>query len=176
MLTFGAAVLGLLIASPEIRMVRIGQFGIGDHWAVVGSSAVIVSVQMLTLGIAALLVGYRDGYRLASDAVARVLRHSTLGSWLLAALATTGIGFVWAATIAGGWFESNFGAMNQMRALIGAATLVIIGVQIGFGGFLLSVVAGNRLRHDSVLGANASGSAVGGQDMVPDQAQPDYRA
>lgn len=153
MLVFGSTILGLLIASPHVTMVHIGRLGIGGHWAVVGSSAVIIATQTMTLGFAALLVSYRDGYRRATGSARRFLQYSTLGNWLLLGFAMAGIGFIWAATIAAGWVQSNFGSLNEMRALIGAFTLIIIGVQISFGGFLLSVVAGNRLRHDSALHA-----------------------
>ena len=60
-------------------------------------------------------------------------------------------GLIWAAIIAGGWVQSGFGDLNEMRNLIAAFTLMVVGVQICFGGFLLSVAAGNKLKHNAAL-------------------------
>ena len=151
MLLFGATILGLLIASPDEQMVRIGNFGLGDHWAVAAGSAIIIGVQMATLGFASLLVSYREGYRPVSPMAGWFLRRSTLANWLLLGLAFGILGFGWAATIAAGWVQSDFGALNEMRSLIGAFSLIIVGSQLFFSGFVMSSIAGNRLRHGSTL-------------------------
>lgn len=145
---FGLTLFAILITGGNEEMVRIGNFGIGDHWAVVASSAVIIAVQTGFLGIATLLLSVRQGIRRATDRFKRVMSYSKLHTWLAIGCAMIIGGMIWAAVIAGGWIANGFGAMNEMRGLIAAFTAIVVGVQACFGGFLLSVVAGNRLRHN----------------------------
>lgn len=143
----GLFIFSVLIANPDSEMVRIGNFGIGDHWAVVASSALIIAMQTIILGLAALVLSYREGYRLVTPRAHKLLSHSTLGKWLAFGGIGVVAGLAWALFIAAGWINSDFGALNQIRGLIAAFSLIVIGIQACFGGFLLSVAAGNRLRH-----------------------------
>jgi len=143
----GLFIFAVLIANPDSEMVRIGNFGIGDHWAVVASSALIIAMQTIILGLAALVLSYREGYRLMTPKAKKMLSYSTLGKWLAFGGAGLIAGLAWAAFIAAGWVGSDFGALNQIRGLIAAFSLIVVGIQACFGGFLLSVAAGNRLCH-----------------------------
>lgn len=148
---FGTIIFAILLTSGNKEMVQIGNFGIGDHWAVVASSALIISCQTGFIGVATLMLSYREGLRIAKPWIKNVLAYSRLQNWLFAGLAFLGTGFAWAGIIASGWIASDFGAMNEMRGLIAAFTLIVIGMQFCFGGFLLSVVSGNRIRHTHYL-------------------------
>lgn len=143
----GLAILSALVANGDDTMVRIGNFGIGDHWAVVASASLILSVQFAVFGVAAHQQSIREGYRRSDHWAGRLLRHSHLHRWILTGLALIAIGFTWAATITGGWISTNGGPLNEIRGLIAAATLIIIGSQVFFGGFLLSIISGNRANH-----------------------------
>ena len=143
----GLTIFALLISNPDTEMVRIGNFGIGDHWAVVASSALIIATQTIILGMASLVLSYREGYRLMTDRARTLLSGSTLGKWLAVGAVGMIAGLAWTTSIAVGWISSDFGALNQIRSLIASFSLIVIGIQICFGGFLLSVAAGNRLRH-----------------------------
>ena len=147
----GIAIFGALLMAGDAEMARIGNFGIGDHWAVVATSAVIISVQTIVLGIAALMGSYRDGFRQATQTARKWLRRSRLQYWLGAGMTLAAIGIIWAGTIAAGWISSDFGSLNEMRSLIVAFTLIVVGAQLFFSGFLLSIIAGNRSRHSAVL-------------------------
>jgi len=147
---FGASVLLLLLTTPDGRMVQIGGFGIGDHWAVVASSSLIISVQTFIGGLAALFIGFREGYLRPNQLQVILIRRSSLANWLATGLSLFAIGFIWAATIAAGWLEFGFGGVTQMRPMISAFTLMVIGIQASFGGFLLSAAAGNILRHGAL--------------------------
>ncbi len=152
--TFGIVVLGLLIARPDAEMVRIGGFGLGNHWAVVASTAIIIAAQTFIAGFIALIVGVRERYLSPSSKVKRMIRASTLSGWLMAGLVVFAFGFVWATIIAAGWLSSGFGELNEMRNFIAAFTAMVVGSQIAFGGFLLSIVSGNKLKHRAVLSPN----------------------
>ena len=58
-----------------------------------------------------------------------------------------GTGMVWAAAITAGWIGADYGSLDAVRDLIAAFTLIVIGMQVSFTGFLLSIVTGNRLSH-----------------------------
>lgn len=156
--TFGLVILGLLIARPGDEMIRIGAFGLGDHWAVVASSCIFIAVQTIIGGFAALVLGTREGYLHPTGTLQGMIRGSTLSGWLMVGLATFIAGFVWAAVITGGWLQSGFGELDQIRNLIAAFTAMVVGVQVAFGGFLLSIVAGNKMRHRAVLSPTLSES------------------
>lgn len=149
--TFGFLILSLLLARPDEEMIRIGAFGLGNHWAVVASSCIIIAVQTIVGGFAALILGTREGYMRPTGTLASLISGSTLAGWLLTGAGTFVVGFVWAAFIAGGWLQSGFGELDQIRNLLAALTAMVVGVQIAFGGFLLSIVAGNKMYHRAVL-------------------------
>ncbi len=145
--TLGFAILSALVINGDDKMVQFGNFGIGDHWAIVASAALVLSVQFGVFGVAAHQHSIREGYRSPDHWAGRLLRHSHLHRWILMGLALIAVGFTWAATITGGWISMNGGPLNEIRGMLAAATLIIIGSQIFFSGFLLSVISGNRTKH-----------------------------
>ncbi len=147
----GFAITALLQFGGDQELVWIGGIRIGDHWAVAGSAAMVLASQTVVLWLAALMCSYRDGLRLPTERARHLLGYSRLQYWILAGLALTLGGLTWAAWIATGWIASDFAALNEMRTLIAAFTMVVIGVQTFFSGFLLSMIAGNRSRHAAVL-------------------------
>ncbi len=46
--------------------------------------------------------------------------------------------------------KTGYCVLTEMRSQIAAFTLVVIGERVSFGGFLLSLVAGNNLKHRSI--------------------------
>lgn len=145
--SLGLALFAVLLSGPSGGMVRVGPFGFGDHWAVVASAALILAVQAMIFGLATMVVGHRDGYLPPSPRAAWLFGRSTLGTWLAAGMAVTLGGLLWAASITSGWISSDFGSLNELRDLLAAVTAIVVGMQACLGGFLLSIVAGNRMSH-----------------------------
>lgn len=143
----GIMILTALLVAGSGETVWFGPFRVGDHWAMVASAAMVVSVQTAFIGIFALLYSYREGFRRPSALARAFFEHSRLQYWLLAGMILMVGGFGWAGVITAGWIANNFGALNAIRSFIGAATLVMIGSQVFFSGFLMSIVSGNRSRH-----------------------------
>ncbi len=143
----GFAILSALVINGDEEMVRFGNFGIGDHWAIVASAALILSVQFGVFGVMAHQHSIREGYRSPDHWAGRLLVHSHLHRWILLGLALIAAGFTWAATITGGWISMDGGPLNEIRGMLASVTLMIIGSQIFFSGFLLSVISGNRATH-----------------------------
>ena len=69
---------------------------------------------------------------------AQVAPHKFIGG------AITFVGVVIAAVIVGIWIERGFGALSDERAVIAAATLIIVGIQVFFSSFLLSILGLRR--------------------------------
>jgi glycosyltransferase involved in cell wall biosynthesis len=151
MFAAGTLMLGLLVGTDGSEPLRIGGYRFGDHWAIVASGALIMSSQTALMGLFALVYGYREGYRTPGPIAGVLLRRSRLQYWLLAGIILMGVGFGFALSITVGWAESGFGSLAALRSLLASTTVIVIGAQVFFSGFLLSIVAGNRSRHSAVL-------------------------
>jgi hypothetical protein len=56
------------------------------------------------------------------------------------------IGFVVGTVIVIDWINRGFGALSEERLAVLAATLIIVGIQIFFSSFLLSILGLRRRR------------------------------
>jgi glycosyltransferase involved in cell wall biosynthesis len=114
------------------------------HSVIAGALLMIVGVQVIALGLCAHAYGtyymgekdpwfdrMRDRYR---------LEHGLLLGGAIA-LAGLGVGGV----IAGMWVNRGFGALSEERWAVVAATLLIVGIQIFFSSFLLSILGLRRV-------------------------------
>ena len=113
------------------------------HTMVAGSLLIIVGSQVVALGLAAhayatYFMGAKDPW---FDKVRSKLRleHGLLigGAIILAGVAT-------AATVVAIWIDRGFGALSDERAMVAAATLIIVGIQVFFSSFLLSILGLRR--------------------------------
>lgn len=141
----------LLIAGGE-ELVQIGGIFFGSHWAVMASAAMIISVQTIVMGLFAQLHNYKELIRRPSKRAMGFLSASRLEYWLLAGLALIMGGLAWISTITLGWIASDYAGLSAIRSMIAAGTMCVVGAQVFFAGFLLSVVSGNRSRHIFALG------------------------
>jgi glycosyltransferase involved in cell wall biosynthesis len=113
------------------------------HALIGGSLLLIVGAQIVTLGLCAhayatYFMGERDPW---FDRVrARVrLEH---GLMLGAGIALVGLGII--AVIVLQWVAHGFGSLAQERTAIAAATLLVLGIQVIFSSFLLSILGLRR--------------------------------
>lgn len=142
----GFTILAALVVDSS-DMIYLGSFAIGDHWAVAASASLILSVQIALFGLIALAQAYRDQIRIPTGLAGEFLRRSQIHHWIFAGLLLAAGGFTWAGGIAAGWVSSDFGSLDAVRSFLAAFTMLVIGMQVVFTGFLLSIVSGNRLRH-----------------------------
>jgi glycosyltransferase involved in cell wall biosynthesis len=151
MLGLGLALLTTLLLAGDAQMARFGPFGIGNHWVVAGSALIIIGVQTAIMGLLALLYSYREGVRLPGLRARVLFSRSRLEFWLLAGGFLMLAGGLWAGVITANWAASGFAALDQMRSLTAAFTMIIIGSQVFFAGFMLSILSGNRTRHTAAI-------------------------
>jgi glycosyltransferase involved in cell wall biosynthesis len=113
------------------------------HAMVAGSLLLIVGTQVISLGLCAHAYGTyfmneKDAWFDRMRARFRLEHGLALGGGVLLA------GLVLAATIVIQWIERGFGALSEERLAILAAALIIIGLQIFFSSFLLSILGLRR--------------------------------
>lgn len=150
---FGLVMMTALLAVGGDELVQIGNLFFGSHWAVLASAAMIISVQTIAMGLFAQLYNYRERIRQPGKRVRAFLNASRLEYWLLAGLLLIAGGITWISTITFGWIASDYAGLSAMRSMIAAGTMCVIGAQVFFSGFLMSVVSGNRSRHQLAIRA-----------------------
>ena len=120
---------------------------VGRHWDVhaliAGALLAIVGTQVVALGICAhaygtYFMGERDRWFDRMRARFRLEHGLMLGG------GTTLAGVVLGAVIVVDWINRGFGAISEERLAVLAATLIIVGIQIFFSSFLLSILGLRR--------------------------------
>ena len=101
------------------------------------------TTQVLALGLCAhaygtYFMGERDAWFDRMRARFRLEHGLMLGGLFIV------LGLIVAAVVVGVWINRGFGALSEERLAVGAATLVIVGIQIFFSSFLLSILGLRR--------------------------------
>src|SRR5256714_6422015 len=115
------------------------------HAEIGGSLLMIVGTQILALGLCAhaygaYFMGERDAWFDRMRARFRLEHGLALGGAFILA------GLVIAVVIAVTWINRGFGQLSEERTAVLAATLLIVGIQIFFSSFLLSILGLRRRR------------------------------
>jgi glycosyltransferase involved in cell wall biosynthesis len=115
----------------------------GIHALIAGSLLMVVGTQVLALGLCAhaygtYFMGERDPWFDRMRARFR-LEHGLLlgGAFVL-------VGFALGAVIVSTWISNGFGSLADEHMAVVAATLLIVGIQIFFSSFLLSILGLRR--------------------------------
>jgi glycosyltransferase involved in cell wall biosynthesis len=141
----GAAMAGLgtLIALTVLLDIPIFGREWDLHAMIAGALLMIVGTQVLALGLCAhaygtYYMGDRDPWFDRMRARFRLEHGLMLGGAILA------VGFVIGAVIVGTWIGRGFGELSETRLALVAAALMIVGIQIVFSSFLLSILGLRR--------------------------------
>jgi glycosyltransferase involved in cell wall biosynthesis len=115
------------------------------HALIAGALLAIVGTQIVALGICAhaygtYFMGERDRW------FDRMRARFKLEHGLLLGGGITFAGFVLGAVILIDWITRGFGRLSEERLAVLAATLIIVGIQIFFSSFLLSILGLRRRR------------------------------
>jgi hypothetical protein len=113
------------------------------HTMIAGALLVIVGTQVVSLGLCAHAYGTyfmaeRDPWFDRMRSRFRLEHGLLLGGVVLLA------GLAIAAVIVGVWIDRGLGSLREERLAVFAATLVIVGMQIFFSSFLLSILGLRR--------------------------------
>jgi glycosyltransferase involved in cell wall biosynthesis len=139
------AVLGTFVALTVLLQLEV----LGREWdlhtMVAGALLMIVGTQVLALGLCAhsygtYFMGEKDPWFDRMRARFRLEHGLILGGTIVLA------GLVVAAVIGAVWADRGFGQLSEERLAVLAATLIIVGIQIFFSSFLLSILGLRRRR------------------------------
>jgi hypothetical protein len=135
--------LGVLIAAVSIFQIDVFGREWDLHTMVAGALLMIVGVQVVALGLCA--HAYGTYFMNEKDPwFDRMRRRFRLEHGLIAGGLILAAGLVMAATIVGIWIDRGFGQLSEERLAVLAATLVIVGIQVFFTSFLLSILGLRR--------------------------------
>jgi glycosyltransferase involved in cell wall biosynthesis len=138
------AVLGALTSLTVLAHLHVLQRQWDLHTLIGGSLLLIVGAQLVGLGLCAhayatYFMGERDAWFDRARERLRLEHGLMLGS----VVALIGLAII--AVIVLDWIVRGFGSLSQERVAIFAATLLVLGIQIVFTSFLLSILG---LRHE----------------------------
>ena len=137
------ALLGVFVAATVLLQIDV----LGREWdlhsMVAGALLMIVGTQVLALGLCAhaygtYFMGEKDPWFDRMRSRLRLEHGLMLGGTVVAG------GLVISAVILGTWVDRGFGALSEERLAVFAATLIIVGIQIFFSSFLLSILGLRR--------------------------------
>jgi hypothetical protein len=116
------------------------------HTMIAGSLLLVVGTQLLGFGLCGRIyavhhLGDRDPW------LERRIARFRLEHGLLLGGALTAAGTVLGGVIVATWIANGLGSLAQERVTILAATLVIVGIQVFFTSFLLSILSLRRRDH-----------------------------
>jgi glycosyltransferase involved in cell wall biosynthesis len=141
----GAAllVLGLIISAISLTQLSIFGRAWNLHTVIGGELMCVVGVQIIALGLCAhaygtYFMGEKDPWFDRMRARFRLEHGLVLGGVIVFA------GVVAGAIIVATWVNRGFGALSEERLAATAAALIIIGLQIFFSSFLLSILGLRR--------------------------------
>jgi glycosyltransferase involved in cell wall biosynthesis len=141
----GALLAGIGTVVAALVLAGVDLFGRswGLHALIGGTMLMIVGTQVLALGLCAhaygtYFMGERDPW------FDRMRARFRLEHGLLLGGAITAIGLIAGATIVVIWFARGFGSLSQEKLAVVAVALVVVGIQIFFSSFLLSILGLRR--------------------------------
>jgi glycosyltransferase involved in cell wall biosynthesis len=137
------AVLGGLIGMLVLWQIHLFGRAWDLHTEIAGALLTIVGTQIVALGLAAhaygkYFMGERDPW------FDRMRERFKLEHGLLLGGGLALGGFILGAVIVIEWFAHDFAALSEQRLAVAAATLLIVGMQIFFSSFLLSILGLRR--------------------------------
>jgi glycosyltransferase involved in cell wall biosynthesis len=137
--------LGGLVAVTVLAQINVLGRAWDIHAMIGGALLMIVGTQVVALGLCAhaygtYFMGERDPWFDRMRKRFRLEHGLLLGATVLVA------GLVLGVVIVAAWIDRGFGQLSEERLAVLAATLVIIGIQIFFSSFLLSILGLRRRR------------------------------
>lgn len=147
----GIALFVALLAHPQGSMLWFAGLPFGDHWMILAAGMMTVAHQLCLFGLAASINSVKERYRRPAPLFTLILNAARLEHMLLFGLGLIAISALIFGQIVTSWMSNDFGPLEAMRPVIAGTCLFVLGLQTCFGGFLLSIIAGNRTRLDEII-------------------------
>jgi glycosyltransferase involved in cell wall biosynthesis len=139
------ALIGVIVSLTVLLQIQVFGREWDLHAMVAGALLMVVGTQVLALGLCAhaygtYFMGEQDPWFDRMRARFRLEHGLLLGGAIIFA------GLVMAAVIVGIWVDRGFGELSEERLAVLAATLLIVGLQVFFSSFLISILGLRRRR------------------------------
>jgi len=142
----GVTLFSTLLVSRSVEVIHVGPLWFGDHWMILSGAMLAMSHQGALCGAATLIYGVRSGYRRLGPMGRALMRLTRLEYMLLAGIAAIAVSAAILLSVIASWSAEDYGALQAIREMVAVTTFAMLGLQNIFGGFLLSIVRGNRAR------------------------------
>jgi len=142
--TLGMAMVVLLLPGPLTVAGRI----VDVHVMVLGSLLAVLGFQIINTGFYARIYAATHGYLPQDTSLERLFHLFNLERGVILGAALFLIGFGVDLYILLKWIASGFGPLSEVRPAVLASTLIIIGAQIVFSSFFLSMLGIERRPFD----------------------------
>jgi glycosyltransferase involved in cell wall biosynthesis len=142
----GVTVFSTLLFARSAAVIHVGPLWFGDHWMILSGAMLAISHQLALFGAATLLYGSRSGYRRLGRLSRLLLGLTRLEYMLVSGAVAVGIGAAILFSVVASWSAEGYGGLQAIREMVAVTTFGMLGLQNIFGGFLLSIVRGNRAR------------------------------
>jgi hypothetical protein len=139
LVALGLALELVLLPGP----VRLGRLTLDFHFMFVGSACAILGVQLVLLGIYAKTYGLIHD-RLVDRWIARFHLSYTLERGVALGGALFGIGVAVNVWILADWVAAGAGVLFAVRPAVLALTLMVLGAEVAFAAFFLSLLRGSE--------------------------------
>ena len=113
----------------------------GDHWSIIAGGLICIGQLSMLFGVANIVLGISAGYRRFKDYPTVLRSLLKLEYMLLAGALCCLLSGITLAYVVRSWGANSFGGLHMIREMVIANTLLILGIQTIFSGFLLSALA-----------------------------------
>ena len=142
-----------------IAPIQIGDLELDIHTLIYCAGLLSIGFQLATFGIMARVFATQEGLSPPSRRLEKLFRYVTLEASLLAGGAMIAGGIVGTVLALGAWQDQGFGALHAGRVtktVIGSVVALMLGAQVVFNGFFLSVLGLGVRRDQQVSGDRLS--------------------
>lgn len=120
--------------------IRLGARSFGEHYMIVASAMAVLGFQIISIGIFAKQYSVSEHFEEQDTTINFLARWFNLERGLMLGLLFSVLALGLFVHILAKWIASGFGALEEIRSGILAMTLSIIGMQIIFSSFFLSML------------------------------------
>jgi hypothetical protein len=140
LMLFSVCIFALLLATPPQQVFHVGPIWFGDHWMILAGGLCQLGCGGLVFGAAASISSVRQGYRRLTRPLRWVRQAATVEHAVFLGIFLCAVSAGVFACVLFRWGQTDFGPLREMRQMVVATTLLLIGVQAIFGGFLLAIL------------------------------------
>jgi len=133
---FGFFLMVLLLIQP----IKVGVISLSMHPMAIGSLFTLLGTQILLTWMNVKYYAVSGGYIKKSRMISFMCRHFTLERAILIGVTLIGIGTALGILIVRKWYLAHYRALDEMKMVVLLVTLMVIGSQIVFSSFFLSVL------------------------------------